>query len=222
MRTRQSILTHLIAATVGAVSLLALAAAPVSPQADPADPRAMQEAMERWMKTTRPGERHKFLEHLAGEWDTTTRVFMMPGTPPAETKGHASLKMIHGGRFLQEDSTGVMKLPSADGTMKDVPMTGLGLTGFDQARQLFTLVWTNNLSTATLTARGSLDREGKILTMFGEMDEPMTGEVGKTVRYTTRIISPDRHILEVHEVLYGEPFKVFEVEYTRVKATAQQ
>jgi hypothetical protein len=40
--------------------------------------------------------------------------------------------------------------------------------------------------------RGNLDPSGKVITMFGEMDERMTGEIGK--------------------VLYGEPFKVVEID----------
>jgi hypothetical protein len=37
------------------------------------------------------------------------------------------------------------------------------------------------------------------------------------VKYVTRIVSPDKHVFEVSEVLYGEPFKVVEVEYNRKK-----
>jgi len=57
-----------------------------------------------------------------------------------------------------------------------------------------------------------------MLTLYGKMDKPMTGEHNKNVKYVTRIVGPDKHIFEVHDLAIGEPnTKVVEVTYTRKK-----
>jgi hypothetical protein len=65
---------------------------------------------------------------------------------------------------------------------------------------------------------GTFDRSGKVLTMYGKMNEWMTGELGKTVKYVTRVVSKDKHVFEIHDLSIGEPnTKVIEVTYTRKK-----
>lgn len=200
-------------AAAGAVALAARTApAPAQPEADPA---AMQAAMDTYLKSIQPGEKHKWLEQFVGEWNTTMRMFWGPGAPPVETSGTAVYSMIHGGRFLRQETTGAVKFPGPDGAMKEYATTGLGLTGYDNNRRLYVINWTDSMGTAMYIGSGSLSPDGRILTMFGAMDEPMTGEIGKTVKYITRVESPDRHVFEIHEVLYGDPFKVVEIEYTR-------
>ena len=50
------------------------------------------------------------------------------------------------------------------------------------------------------------------------MDEYLTGERDKPVRYTWRLPAPDRRVLEVHDLAIGETdTKVVEVEYARRK-----
>jgi hypothetical protein len=53
--------------------------------------------------------------------------------------------------------------------------------------------------------------------MFGTMDEPMTGEMGKTVKYVTRFIDDNTFKFEAWEVMYGSDFIAFEITYTRAK-----
>jgi Protein of unknown function (DUF1579) len=178
------------------------------------DPSGMQAAIDNYLKTIQPGEAHKFLEQFAGEWTTKTTLFMGPGMEIV-TAGTSSITAIHGGRFLKQETAGTMKFPGADGSMKETPTTGLGLIGYDNNRKLYTMFWSDSTSTALFTGQGNLSQDRQTLTMFGTMDEPMTGEMGKTVKYTTRIESPDRHVFEVFEVLYGDPFKVVQIEYER-------
>lgn len=220
MKLDRSIVTHSLAALLAAAAVVAAGAgrsAEVLTQPEGMDPAAMQAAMDNWLKTTQPNEKHKYLEQFAGEWDTTMRLFFGPGAPASESRGTSSMKLIHGGRFLKQESTGTMKLPKPDGTMMETPMNGLGLTGYDNNRKLYTIAWTDSMSTGILTGTGSLSPDGSTMTVFGTMDELMTGEMGKTVKYVTRIVSPDKHVFEIHEVLYGEPFKVVEIEYNRKK-----
>ncbi len=47
------------------------------------------------------------------------------------------------------------------------------------------------------------------------MDEPMTGEMGKAIRVSITVDSKDRHRMQMSEILYGDPFTVMELTYTR-------
>ncbi|MGD9690107.1 MAG: DUF1579 domain-containing protein [Phycisphaerales bacterium] len=216
---RRSLWTHLAAAAAGIALAAGLAAGRAAQPGDldPHDPKAMQAAMEAYMQSIKPGKQHEFLKQFEGTWTTTTKMFMDPAAPPMQTSGTATLKMIHGGRFLQHEFSGQMPMPTPDGKINNIPWTGLGLTGYDNNRKLFTFVWTDTMTTSLIAGKGSLDRTGKIMTCFGEMDEPMTGEIGKAVRYTTTVVSPDKWTFKIDEVLYGDPFTVVEVEYTRKK-----
>ena len=74
------------------------------------------------------------------------------------------------------------------------------------------------LPTSLLTSEGYFDPSGKTLTMYGLMDEPMTGENGKPVKYVTRILSPGKHVFEVHDLAIGETgTKLVEITLTRKK-----
>lgn len=185
--------------------------------AQPQTPADMQAAMAGYMKSIKPNERHKYLEQLAGDWETTMQVFTASGAKPIETKGTSKNEMIHGGRFLKMDTTGALKMPGPDGKTTEVPMVGLGLMGFDNNRKLYTFMWTDTLNTGMLLAKGNLSQDGEAMTLFGEMDEPLTGEMGKPVRYVTRIIDKDHYTFEISEVIYGEPFKVVQIDYSRKK-----
>jgi hypothetical protein len=66
------------------------------------------------------------------------------------------------------------------------------------------------------TMEGTMDKEGKTLTMWGKMDEPATGEKGKQVKYVTRVVDKDKHVFESYDVTsYGEKQPVMVITYTR-------
>ena len=168
------------------------------------DPNAMAE----WMALGQPGEPHKFLAKFNGEWKTTMRMSMDPSQPPTESFGRAWFEPVLGGRFIQH------KLATP---MMGMPYEGLGFLGFDNTTRMFTQSWMNSMSTDVLMSKGSINREGNQITMFGEMNEPGTGEVGKVVKFLYRFDNDDKFTFEVWEVMYGDPWKVFEIEYNRKK-----
>lgn len=175
----------------------------------------MEAGMQAWAEAMTPGEPHEFLEQFEGEWDTTMRMFWDPDADPQESKGTTTNSMIFGGRFLKQEFKGSLDMPGEDGQMQPVPFEGLGLTGYNNIRKQYVGTWADSMTTAVIYLTGNLSQDEKQLTMFAQMDEPMTGEIGKTVKYVTRIESADRHVFEAWEVLYGEPFKVFEIVYER-------
>lgn len=166
-------------------------------------------AMAQWMEIGKPGEPHKLLANMKGQWNATMRMWMDPSQPPMESKGQATFEPVMGGRFMQQ------KLAIA---MMGMPYEGLGYTGFDNHRRMFIGTWMDSMSTSISFSKGSINPAGDQITMFTEMDEPSTGEIGKVAKFVTRFENDDTFVFEAWEVMYGEPWKVFEIEYNRKAA----
>ena len=164
----------------------------------------MEAAMEAMRKAAAPGEHHRFLASLAGDWTFDCQLWTEPGKPPEKTSGESKKTMILGGRFLQEDATGQM--------MGSV-FHGRGVTAYDNAAAEFINTWIDDMGTTMAVARGQ--RDGSTLTMHGEYLDPMSGQTMKT-RYTTRVVDADTHVFEYFMTMPGEPeYKSMEIEYTR-------
>jgi hypothetical protein len=164
---------------------------------------AMMEAM---MKAATPGPEHKRLDDLAGSWSFTTKMWMEPGAAPTESKGTAESKWILGGRFLEQD---------VHGDFMGMPFHGHGLFGYDNLKKKYVNVWMDSFATGFSTAEGTMDASGKVLTMTREDFDPTIGQKIKT-RDVTRIVSKDKHDMEMYKILPdGKEFKMMEIHFTR-------
>jgi len=169
--------------------------------------RMMQEMMAKWKEIATPGEMHKKLAVFEGVWDTESRMF--GGGDPGVSRGSAEYSWIMGGRYLRQDY---------QGEMMGSPFKGMSLTGYDNYAKKYVGIWIDDMSSTIATMDGHMNQDGSVLTMFGKMDEWMTGEIGKTVKYVFRIIDNDHHVMEMHDMAIGEPnTKVMEITYTRRK-----
>ena len=168
------------------------------------------EGMKRWMETAKLGEPHKFLNQLVGEWDTEMTMWTAgPGSPPMKSAGTARWYWLMDGRWLAGESQSVMM---------GMPLKGFYVLGFDNFRRKFVNMAINSMGTDMLTSSGNASRDRKSLILYGQMNEPMTGEVGKTVKWAWRFISEDEHVFEAHDLVIDEnDCKVFEIRYTRKK-----
>jgi hypothetical protein len=169
----------------------------------------MAKMMELWQKLGSPGDMHKKLDYFAGEWTTTTRMWMNGhDAPPTETAGTSSAKWILGGRYIMAEHTG---------SIMGMPMEGLHIIGFDNYKNKFVNVWIDNMNTNMLYSEGLLDMTGDVLICYGAMDEWMTDQHDKAVKYVTRRVDDDTYMFEIHDlgIVPGET-KVVEIEYTRV------
>lgn len=211
--TRRAVGAGLVVAAMGGVVALA-SSEPKVADPDPAKALAEQRmkdmtdpaAMQRWMETTQPTLGHQVLEKFVGHWNTELKIWMDPSQPPMVSKGHSEAEMMLGGRFVETDFTG---------SMMGMPYNGMGIMGYDNNRKLFNSTWVSNMDTGMHVARGALNMDGTILTLIGEMDEPMSGEMGKTYRQQYSFRGNDVIVFEISEILYGEPFKVMEMASTR-------
>ena len=166
-------------------------------------------AMQDYMKLAAPGDAHKKLEPLIGKWNHTSKVWPGgPGSTPMESSGTTERKWILGGRYLMDEHKG---------QLMGMPHEGLGLTGYDNFRNMYTSTWCDNMGTAMLTMKGSCDPAGKTFTFYGETDEPGIKITGRMVEYVTKIIDNDKNVFEIIDLHAGHDYKIVEVTYTRVK-----
>lgn len=169
------------------------------------------EKVKEMMALTKPGPEHKMLEKMVGTWDQTIKLWMKPGTEPAEMKGEAVNKMILGGRFLQSN------VVSGEGEMKT---EGLSLTGYDRRHKQFTTVAFDTWGTYYVTAAGTYDEETKSIIMYGEDEEP-TMEMTQKFNFIVRFVDDDTIISEVvfkdERTPDQSEFKMVEVTNKRVK-----
>ena len=193
-----------------AASLLLLGARPVRAQdANTPDSAQMRAMMQRMMEMATPGPQHKHLEKMAGKWTVSMRMWPDgPASPPTESQGTSEMRMILGGRYLQEEVKGVLN---------GMPFEGMEIEGYDNFKKEHFILWIDNMGTMMLTGTGSADSTGKVITYQSIYDDPMTGEKNKKMRQVVRIVSNDELAYEMYDSQQGKEIKTLEMTYKRVK-----
>jgi hypothetical protein len=176
-----------------------------APKQNEGAPPGAEEMMKKMAEMAAPGPAHKALNPLAGEWNVSAK-FWMGGPEPTESKGTSNKRWIMGERFLQEDFKG---------EFMGQPFQGMGLTGYDKMKDKYVGMWIDSMGTAMAISEGKADTDGKVITMNGTMDDPMSGEKNKPVKYILRIASQDKHVMEMHDLSLGDKSKMGEITYTR-------
>lgn len=173
------------------------------------EPNNMNDAMAKWVAACTPGDHHKRMEAFVGTWDMTRK--MNCGSPdgkPAESKGRAVKRIILGGRWLIDETKG---------EFMGQPHESISYLGYDNFRKRYVGSYIDNLSTMLFTSVGGVDADGIVFCAFGTMDEPMTGEVEKYIRYVSRIVDTDTHTFEIYSADCVPERLVQEITYRRVK-----
>ena len=157
-------------------------------------------------KFTQPGENHKILERFLGKWDTATS-FVMGGRKTPPEKGSTEFSWLIEGRWLQGETVG---------TFLGRPARSVAILGYDNFKQSFVVTNVSSVDTAMTRSEGDLTRDGKALITYGTLDEYLTGEHDKMVKYVWRFESKDKIVLELHDLPIGEKnTQVVEIVYTR-------
>ncbi len=103
------------------------------------------------------------------------------------------------------------------GTMMGQPYEGIGMTGYDNYRNMYFSSWCSNMQTNMLTMAGMRHPKTGVFTYYGEMDEPALKVVGRTVKYVTSIIDKDHYVFDIIDLHAGDDYKVVQISYERVK-----
>ncbi|TWT44210.1 hypothetical protein RAS1_06190 [Phycisphaerae bacterium RAS1] len=195
------------------------AAKPADPPAKPADKPAadkpaakadekagggMDPMMEAMMKAGTPGDAHKKLEPMAGNWKCA--MTDLTGPEPQKISGMCSREWILDGRFLAQEFSC---------EFGGMPFKGMGIMGYDNMKKKYNSVWIDNMSTCAYVELGTYDEATKTWTMTGECDDPMTGKPKKS-KSVLKLEGPDKHTFAMYEIGEGgKEKKQFEIIYTR-------
>ncbi len=164
----------------------------------------IKQAMEVYTRLGTPGAPHKLLESMAGSWTARIKTWMGPDSPPMESKGTTELKMILGGRFLQQDFTGEMM-----GTYN-----GIGFTGYDNHSGKYVSTWMDNMNTGIMVFEGTAGADGKTITQTAGADDPVRGPM--QWRTVTRTVDSKSFLFEMYGTVKGsKEEKMMEITYIR-------
>ena len=154
-----------IRSTAAVLCLLALPAFGQDKPKEPAAPAMSAAEMEAMQKAATPGEPHKHLARMAGDWTFTNKMWMDPSQPPMDSGGTMHGETILGGRYVQT---------AWSGAFMGQPFEGRGTDGYDNIAKQYVSSWMDNLGTAILYSTGSCDDKGMKCSMKGDMMDPMT------------------------------------------------
>lgn len=197
----------------------AFAQDPDAPKMQQPSPEELQKMMKAWKDAATPGAEHKRLVSAAGQYDMVTKIWMAgPDAPPTECKGTSEFTSVLGGRFIMQHDRNTYPMPDLEtGAIKMTPMEGIGIVGYDNYQRMYVGCWADSLNTQMLSMRGTLSPDGKTMTMYAEMDEPMLGIRGRMTKMVTHFVSDDHTRFEIFDLAAGDNYKVVEIEYTRKK-----
>ncbi len=150
-----------------------------------------------------PGEEHRRLDVLAGDWDVVVR---FPAGPGKEMEGKSSCvaKWVMDGRFMRQEYTSMFM---------GKPLSVVRYLGFDRHRGKFVTVQFESTHTDVMNCEGSVSPDGKTFSCTGRHIDAATGK-DVEVRAVTTVLSPDAF---THEMRYidGEQSKVVTLTHAR-------
>ena len=147
-------------------------------------PPEMDESMLAYLAAGAPGEHHKQLKALIGEWEGVFRIWMEPGGPPIESVGTIKREWVLGGRYVREQ---------VHATSDGMEFNGLGYIGYNNLDGQYEIIWMDTMSTAITSWSGSYNPETKIFTSHGSYRDPVTGKVSLS-RGVMDMSNPNRHV----------------------------
>ncbi len=111
------------------------------------------------------------------------------------------------GRFVQM---------AGAGDMMGMPGKTFSIWGYDNFKKQYVCTSVDTFNTHMIRMAGGANQDRTELHLFGEMDEPTTGEHDKMVKYVIRFVSDDEHVMEVHdEAIASDNNKVVELRFKR-------
>ena len=154
-----------------------------------------------------PGEEHKRLDPLVGDWNIDITLWIDgPNEPPVRLQGTVSREWVLGGRFLQETSEN----PTTTGVFMSQ-----GYYGYNRATGLYQHVWMTTESTGVFSEVGRFDPSANVFRTAGTWTDPATGYVIWNAT-ELKITGPDLHTLTGWVTgSDGQEFKEIEVVHTR-------
>jgi hypothetical protein len=114
-------------------------------------------------ESQKPQKEHQILKQWEGDWDATARMTGKSEKENVESRGRETAKLAYGGFWLVMEFTGESQQKA---------FQGRGTIGYDPAKQKYVLTWIDSMNPRMMTAEGSADKDGKVLTFYGECVDP--------------------------------------------------
>lgn len=182
-------------------------AAPPQKGKDAPKKSSTSQKQQQMMAMGEPGEAHKHLELLLGEWEGEMKIWFAPGRPPMTFKASKKRESLFDGRFVIEH----VEAPSDMG-----PFRALQIFGYNNFEKRYEAFYIDNGGTAMATMPGSFDEATTTFTFTGK-ETDMSGQKVKT-RNTVDCSKKDVQIMTGYKPgRDGKEFKSFEVTLTRKK-----
>ena len=140
--------------------------------------------MQAYIEAGTPGEFHKKLDVLVGDWEGEFTIWMDPSDPPMLSKGTVKREWVFGGRYLKE----TIEATSAMGTF-----TGMGFFGYNNVDGQYEMVWMDSMSTGIYFETGIYDPDKKVLVTRGSHRDPGSGKLILT-KGTLDLSRSDEHV----------------------------
>lgn len=167
------------------------------------------EMMKKWKEFSTPGEAHKFLGTFAGKWTYTSKSWESKDAKAEESTGKATMKMIMGGRYLQQD---------VKGKMMGMNYEGMGITGYDNLKKKTITTWMDNMGTGMVVGSGDLDLQKKLITEQGEFSCPMEADSSRNYRSEWSVLDKNTMTFTMYHTPAGkDEMKMMEMVYKRAK-----
>lgn len=206
MSTRSIVRAFAVGAIVGALSLAPLAAQ--EKKQAPAMSPEEKAMMEKWNAYMTPGEEHKVLAQRAGQWVVKVTMWPAPGAPPQVSEGTSESRMILGGRYLEDVTSG---------SFNGMPFEGRGVTGYDNLKKKFVYSWIDNMGTGVMAGEGSYDPSARKFTYVSEAPDLIAGKTKKVRGVETLIDADHWQSVMFDRTPDGKEFKAMELSYSRKK-----
>ncbi|GAB4298846.1 MAG: hypothetical protein Kow0098_24610 [Ignavibacteriaceae bacterium] len=165
----------------------------------------MSEEQKAWMEYMTPGEMHKMMAKMTGEWKAEMTMWMSPGSESVNSTGNAVSEMILGGRYMQT---------KYQSEFMGMPMNGISIEGFDNKTREFNSLWIDNMGTGFMISKGNYFPEEKMIKYNGSFIDPLTGK-DIPVRTIVKFEDDNNFSFEMFMSFEGQEFKSMEIKYTR-------
>ncbi len=187
---------------------LVLVPAAAQEKKEPAMTAEEKALMEKWNAYATPGAPQKLLEQRAGSWVAKVTLWTAPGAPPLVSDATSESKMILGGRYVEDVSTG---------NVNGMPFEGRGICGYDNLSKKYVYAWIDNMGTGIMVGKGTYDPKTRSISYRAEAPDVMTGKM-KTVRGVDTFVDADTFKSEMFDKgPDGKEFKAMEIVYKRKK-----
>ncbi len=168
------------------------------------DAKQMEAMMKAWEAFAAPGEEHKKLAEMAGDW--TCKVEDFSSGQPMTSDGTCKFTMIMDGRYLMQEFTG---------NMMGAEFKGMGLTGYNNQTKKFQEIWIDSMGTAIYFAEGTRI-DANTTEAKGMMSMPGMGEVPS--RTVSKSVDKDHHEFMMYSPgMDGKEMMAVKISYTRSK-----